>query len=107
MKFMGSKRAMLLNGLGETILDQIKGAKRFVDLFAGSASVAWFVAERVEIEVVATDLQLFSATLANSVIARRRAIDGSKVWAEWSVRASKAFQDSDLAEKASWFQLRN
>ncbi len=51
MKYMGSKRSMLLNGLGELLTEESKDAKRFIDLFSGSGAVATFVAKRFPIEV--------------------------------------------------------
>jgi 16S rRNA G966 N2-methylase RsmD len=70
MKYMGSKRAMLKNGLGEAIEAEISHAVRFVDLFTGSGVVAWFAATRWPIPVVAGDLQFFAAALADAVIGR-------------------------------------
>ncbi len=57
MKYMGSKRAMLSNGLGDLLRSEMLGAKRFADLFAGSSAVAWFAAEHSECSVLASDLQ--------------------------------------------------
>ena len=39
MKFMGSKRWMLENGLGSLLCQRAETANRFVDLFAGSSAV--------------------------------------------------------------------
>jgi|APTNR8051073442_1049403.scaffolds.fasta_scaffold00268_33 adenine-specific DNA-methyltransferase len=70
MKYMGSKRNMLQNGLGKTLSEEIKGKARFVDLFAGSAAVSWFIGERFDTPVLAVDLQSYSSILANSVLLR-------------------------------------
>ena len=63
MKFMGSKRAMLANGLGEIVRSESKQAERFVDLFVGSGAVAWYVAEATATKVLAVDLQEFATVL--------------------------------------------
>lgn len=68
MKYMGSKRAMLRNGLGEALDRAITDKGRFVDLFAGSAAVSWHVAQRYSIPVFASDLQQFSVALALGVL---------------------------------------
>ena len=55
MKYMGSKRAMLQNGLGDLLDREAAGAHRFVDLFAGSGSVAIHIARKFPIPVLAFD----------------------------------------------------
>ena len=55
MKYMGSKRKMLQNGLGFLLRQEMRTARRFVDLFSGSGVVARFVAERFRKPVVAVD----------------------------------------------------
>jgi adenine-specific DNA-methyltransferase len=70
MKYMGSKRTMLKNGLGSLLLEQSQKAPRVFDAFCGSASVAWFVAENTDKEVIAGDLQKYSVDLANSILLR-------------------------------------
>jgi adenine-specific DNA methylase len=75
MKYMGSKRAMLSNGLGKMIAKEIQGKDRFVDLFAGSAAVSWFVASNFEVSVLSVDLQHYSKALANSVLLRTNDLD--------------------------------
>jgi len=89
MKYMGSKRSMLLNGLGELLKREINGASRFVDLFAGSASVAGHVAINYDVPVLAADLQNYSVVLANAVIVRRRTLAAERIWSEWSGRAKE------------------
>lgn len=64
---MGSKRTMLQNGLGELLGHEVSNALRFVDLFAGSGSVAIHVAQKFPIPVLAFDLQSYSAVLAVAV----------------------------------------
>lgn len=91
MKYMGSKRAMLGNGLGE-VLDGLVGRhKRFVDLFTGSASVAWHVAQRYPIATWAFDLQGYSAVLAAAVVQRNKPVDPFRLWNDWSRRAAPGF----------------
>ena len=89
MKYMGSKRAMLQNGLGE-LLDrevEINGMSRFVDLFAGSGAVAIHVAKQFPIHVLAFDLQKYSAVIAGAVIEREQQFDWEEVWLKWEKRA--------------------
>ena len=88
MKYMGSKRWMLRNGLGHLIQDQIKTANRFVDLFSGSGAVAQYAATADHaIEVWAYDLQLFCAVLAEAVVARNTALETCVSWEKWLQRA--------------------
>jgi adenine-specific DNA-methyltransferase len=89
MKYMGSKRAMLRNGLGQLIEREVETAERFVDLFTGSAAVARHVAQHYPVPVVAYDLQEYSVALANAVIARRRKLPTKAIWGEWYKRASR------------------
>jgi adenine-specific DNA-methyltransferase len=84
---MGSKRAMLENGLGELLAREMPGARRFVDLFSGSAAVAGHVAQRYPVPVFAYDLQNYSAVLARSVVARRRPVNWLTTWQDWQQRA--------------------
>src|SRR2546429_3230387 len=80
---MGSKRALLANGLGETILLQGSGSGRIVDLFSGSGAVAWYAAERVDCPTRAVDLQRYAAVLAEAVIARTHKLDARRLEAAW------------------------
>ena len=114
---MGSKRAMLKNGLGEILGKEVIGRSRFVDLFSGSSSVSWFVAQQNEVSVVAVDLQLYGAVLANAVLARTKALIPEDLWLCWKTRAQelvmaanapaivKVTQASVLAARlwATWF----
>lgn len=91
MKFMGSKRSMLTNGLGETIAREVKDSSRFVDLFTGSGAVAWHVAQRYDVCVIATDLQQFSVNLAASVLSRTEPND--QAWVDsWVARATNGVE---------------
>lgn len=88
MKYMGSKKAMLKNGLGELLLEGSKAAERFVDLFCGGCSVSWFVGERTALPVLATDIQNYAVTLAKSVLLRTESIDANQLANEWLSKAS-------------------
>lgn len=72
MKYMGSKRSMLNNGLGELLIEQCSQGDHFFDLFAGSAAVSWFVAEKTKNKVLCSDLQQYSFFLADAVIGRKK-----------------------------------
>ena len=73
MKYMGSKRAMLGNGLGELLRRETPNYSRFVDLFSGSGAVAWFVGQVSPCQVLAVDIQEYGVALARAVIGRTRA----------------------------------
>ncbi len=89
MKYMGSKRAMLTNGLGELLVEEIPKHRRFIDLFTGSAAVAWHVAHKFEIETHAYDLQLYGSTLAAAVLCRTHVLDAMVCWEKWKRRAGR------------------
>ena len=89
MKYMGSKRSMLLNGLGDLLAKHAPTTVRFVDLFAGSGAVAIHVATKYEIPVVASDLQQYSAVLTGAVLDRQSELQCQRVWAAWHVRAKE------------------
>ena len=94
MKYMGSKRSMLRNGLGDLILQQARSCARVVDLFCGSGAVAWFAAEETECPVTAVDLQEYAALLARAVIARTERLDSASIWEKWFRRAEALRADS-------------
>jgi len=83
MKYMGSKRVMLQNGLGELLRAESSSAGRVVDLFCGAASVSWFAATKLDREVVAVDLQKYAAVLAGAVVRRTTPIDVQLVEQRW------------------------
>lgn len=91
MKYMGSKRAMLTNGLGHLIDREIGKAERFVDLFSGSSAVARHAACKHNIPVLAFDLQHYSKVLASAVLDRDRPLAAATVWLAWSRRAHERF----------------
>jgi len=80
---------MLLNGLGTLINSELENAKRFIDLFTGSAAVAWFVATKHDVPVYAYDLQRYSTALANAVISRTKVLSSDEIWREWETRAKE------------------
>ena len=83
VKYMGSKHALLSNGLGQLILEEAQHAGRIVDLFCGGSSVAWFAAENTTRPVLATDLQRYAAVLAKSVISRTETLDPFGIERVW------------------------
>lgn len=104
MKYMGSKRTMLSNGLGELLKSKFASAKRFADLFAGSSAVAWFAAENSDCQVLAGDLQLFAIVLANAVITRDRPLDAEFIWSTWFRDAEAKTRSNAIQKKAEKFQ---
>jgi adenine-specific DNA methylase len=88
---MGSKRSMLLNGLGDLLADTAPSTKRFVDLFSGSGAVAIHVATKYDIPVVASDLQEYSAVLAGAVLERKTALEWEQTWDEWHENAKEIY----------------
>src|SRR4051812_354439 len=87
MKYMGSKRAMLENGLATVLNRRMQSAKRFVDLFSGSAAVAIYVAQNKKVRVRAVDLQAYSAALAKAVLSRKTPFCWRPSWRAWLKRA--------------------
>lgn len=100
VKYMGSKRAMLGNGLGELLTRERAGAGRFVDLFTGSGSVAIYIAQKYKIPVLAYDLQKYSVVLADAVISRKAAINWKPLWDLWFRRALNQL-DADSVPKTT------
>lgn len=91
MKYMGSKRGMLANGLGHLIDREVATASRFIDLFAGSATVAWHAASRHSVQVLAFDLQHYSRVLAAAVVDRDSPLNSNDIWETWHKRALNRF----------------
>lgn len=94
MKYMGSKRSMLLNGLGEALQRAVPTSERFVDLFSGSAAVSWHVAERHDVPVLACDLQQFAVALALGLLGRTTPSDTATWVPDW-LNEAKAVVASD------------
>lgn len=78
---------MLKSGLGEALDSSITGAARVLDLFTGSAAVAWHVGQKYDVPVIASDLQLYSTVLAASVITRTRPLEDDRWIDDWFERA--------------------
>jgi adenine-specific DNA methylase len=89
MKYMGSKRMMLQNGLGDVLDREILSAKRFVDLFAGTGAVSMYVARQRAIPVRAFDTQDYSVALTAAVLSREAAFRWRISWNAWLRRATK------------------
>lgn len=106
MKYMGSKKNMLNNGLGETILDMSQRAERFVDLFSGSGAISWFAAEKTNLPVLSIDLQKYSSILSNSVISRTKKVDIEKIEKEWLLKALSKRDNSLIWDEISDFNKR-
>ena len=96
MKYMGSKTFLLRNGLGELLVREAHKSARFVDLFSGSGAVAWHVAERAPIPVLANDLQMYSAVLAEAVLLRTAATTYKPILMTWLRRARQ--RHAELAD---------
>lgn len=103
MKFMGSKRAMLSNGLGEVLRAQSVGVEKFADLFAGSSAVAWFAAENSECSILAGDLQSFAAALAEAVITRTKPLNPAGIWESWRASAEQWLSSDPTYRRAKRF----
>lgn len=100
MKFMGSKRAMLQNGLGKLISEVATQHDRIVDLFCGSASVSWYAATQCDRPVVSVDLQSFATTLAGSVIRRTKAVRADALVDGWVADAIAIAMESPIWREA-------
>lgn len=83
MKYMGSKRWQLQNGLGRQLRKVVRPGDSFVDLFAGSGSVSWFVATQLDASVTAVDLQHYAAALSGAVIERTRRVNADRLVTSW------------------------
>lgn len=103
MKYMGSKRSMLANGLGKILRAETANSKRFADLFVGSGAVAWYIAQNTGCRVLAADLQLFAVTLAESVISRGKTVEAELVWKEWFHEAQERTRRSQFIREAEAF----
>jgi adenine-specific DNA-methyltransferase len=107
MKYMGSKRPMLKNGLGELLRQQVPNAGRFVDLFTGSGFVAWYVAENIDKPVLAVDLQKYATVLAKAIIGRAEKLDPSVLIDEWIIKAIEARDKSLYWNEACRLKQKN
>jgi len=106
MKYMGSKRSMLANGLGEVLQVAANGVTRIVDLFTGSGAVAHYAAERFDCEVIANDLQKFAGALADAVISRTEESKAAEWWPQWQSAALFRATSCELWTRAQHLQHR-
>lgn len=93
MKYMGSKRSMLTNGLGDVLDRELRSASRFVDLFAGSGAVSLHVARNSRVPIRAVDAQDYSAVLINAVVRRKRAFEHNASFSSWVQRAKSKLKE--------------
>jgi adenine-specific DNA methylase len=107
MKYMGSKRRMLRDGLGDLICNQAQYALRIVDLFCGAGSVAWYAAQNTTLPVVAVDLQTYAVVMARAVIARDSSLDPDQLKRKWLSKAKRGRLRSRLFRTALVFQEDN
>mgnify|MGYP000682742737 CR=1 FL=1 len=98
MKYMGSKRFMLQNGLGDLLREQLPYAKRFIDPFCGSGGVINFVATNQSFkgEIIAGDLQKYAVILARAVIGRTDVFDINYLKKVWIEKAKNKLDSLDL-----------
>jgi adenine-specific DNA-methyltransferase len=96
MKYMGSKRAMLQNGLGELLGREAADARRFVDLFTGSGAVAIHIARHFAITVFAFDLQRYSVVLTSAILNRQTKLDWHPAWDAWKSSAQTQFSGTKV-----------
>ncbi|MBI2639491.1 MAG: DNA adenine methylase [Candidatus Sungbacteria bacterium] len=103
MKYMGSKRFMLSNGLGDLLREQLPYANRFIDPFCGSGGVINFVAKNLNFkgEIIAGDLQKYAVVLARAVIGRTKVFDAEYLKRAWIEKAKKKLNTSKLLNKAN------
>ena len=107
MKYMGSKRSLIDNGLGMLISEAAKSSTRFVDLFCGASSVSWFAANRLHKQVLACDLQEYAVVLASSVVERSQPVDGDSIEEAWIGRARGILQSLGPWKQALDLDSRN
>lgn len=98
MKYMGSKKYMLLNGLGKMILDTSPDINRVVDLFCGAGAVSWFIAESTYKPVLAVDLQKYATIVTASIVERDHKINPKKI-DQWIASVEKKFNHSELLKE--------
>ncbi len=106
MKYMGSKRFLLNNGLGDLISSQLDSAKRFVDPFCGSGAVVKYVAGRYEGVIIASDLQEYAVVLSKAIIGRTKKLDADRLERSWLQVSQKHLVKSRLYKKALRLEQR-
>lgn len=83
MKYMGSKQYMLKNGLAELLNQEVPSANRFIDPFAGSGAVAFYVAKNFPKKVILSDTQSYSAAIGGAVLGNLGEIDIYPLKLKW------------------------
>lgn len=101
MKFMGSKRYMLANGLGDLLKREAATAAHSYDLFCGSGVVSWFLASETKSRVTSVDLQEFATALADAVVTRTKPLDVDHLKSVWIGPGIRRRNDNRLWKKAS------
>ncbi|MDP1527877.1 DNA adenine methylase [Rhodoferax sp.] len=96
---MGSKRAMLRNGLGELLSEVVPNRSRFFDLFCGAGSVSGYVASRFQVPVHACDLQTYAVALTASQIEQTTPFIAGDVGNAWMATTIKW-----LASHSNWWK---
>jgi adenine-specific DNA methylase len=86
---MGSKRAMLRNGLGQLLTELVPAKDRFFDLFCGTGSVAGYVAQRFCVPVYACDLQTYAVALTASQVEQTTPFAHEEVGDDWISAAAQ------------------
>jgi adenine-specific DNA methylase len=100
MKYMGSKRYMLTNGLGEMLLREAPAFDRVVDLFCGAAAISRYVARSCAVPVLAVDLQKYATALADAIISRTTVLDAATVASPWLTDVERLIKRSPLYRDA-------
>jgi len=106
MKYMWSKTFMLSKSMWKTILSQLKGKDRFVDLFAWSGAVSAFVAINSSVPVLAIDLQDYSVALSLSIIGRTSVIEDAEL-EKWIRSSEKMLSSLGGLPKQEQFDKEN
>lgn len=91
---------MLHNGLGILIRHQVPQVERVVDLFSGSGSVVFYVAEKYSKPVLAVDLQEYAAVLARAIVGRTKEVDAERLNTQWIESARRKLNRSKNYKKA-------
>lgn len=94
---------MLTNGLGDALSQSLAECNRVFDLFTGSGAVAWHVAQKYDLEVIASDLQSYAVALAAGVIERTEPLADHRWLDSWFDRA-REIQPSYFFQKATNLQ---
>lgn len=81
---MGSKRAMLANGLGETLQSALPKVRSFYDLFCGSGAVAGYVAQSYKNPTHSNDLQEYAIALAKAQTNSMRGVELVREVSVWA-----------------------